>query len=125
MHQHSGLRSSVFGLLASSSWLVLFRPRRDFARKHLQRTQDFSEGTRKRVDKWKSGFYYVAQKAMVPICTGFLDYKKKEAGFGPVINITENSAEDLAKIKTFYSTISPCIPQNFNVNGIMINPPKA
>ena len=84
-----------------------------------------AEGTRKRVDKWKSGFYYVAQKAKVPICTGFLDYAKKEAGFGPVITITENRAEDLAKIKTFYSTISPCIPQNFNVNGIMINPPKA
>jgi 1-acyl-sn-glycerol-3-phosphate acyltransferase len=83
-----------------------------------------AEGTRKRVDKWKSGFYYVAQKAKVPICTGFLDYAKKEAGFGPVITITENSAEDLAKIKSFYSTISPCIPENFNVEGIIINPPK-
>lgn len=83
-----------------------------------------AEGTRKRVDKWKSGFYYVAQKANVPICTGFLDYAKKEAGFGPVINISGNVLVDIEKIKAFYSTITPCIPQNFNAEGIKINPPK-
>jgi 1-acyl-sn-glycerol-3-phosphate acyltransferase len=83
-----------------------------------------AEGTRKRVDKWKSGFYYVAQKANVPVCTGFLDYAKKEAGFGPVINITGNMEQDLAKIKTFYSTVTPQNPSNFNANGIKINQPK-
>jgi 1-acyl-sn-glycerol-3-phosphate acyltransferase len=83
-----------------------------------------AEGTRKRVDKWKSGFYYVAQKANVPICTGFLDYAKKEAGFGPVIHVTGNMNEDLNKIKAFYSTITPQVPANFNAEGIKINPPK-
>jgi 1-acyl-sn-glycerol-3-phosphate acyltransferase len=83
-----------------------------------------AEGTRKRVDKWKSGFYYVAQKAKVPVCTGFLDYAKKEAGFGPVINITGNTNEDLEKIADFYKTVTPRIPENFNLNGIKINPPK-
>jgi 1-acyl-sn-glycerol-3-phosphate acyltransferase len=83
-----------------------------------------SEGTRKRVDKWKSGFYYVAQKANVPVCTGFLDYAKKEAGFGPVINITGNISADLEKIASFYKTITPQIPENFNIDGIKINPQK-
>ncbi len=83
-----------------------------------------AEGTRKRVDKWKSGFYYVAQKANVPVCTGFLDYAKKEAGFGPVINITGSMEQDLAKIKTFYSTVTPQNPSNFNADGIKINQPK-
>jgi 1-acyl-sn-glycerol-3-phosphate acyltransferase len=83
-----------------------------------------AEGTRKRVDKWKSGFYYVAQKANVPICTGFLDYAKKEAGFGPVIHVTGNMNEDLSKIRAFYSTITPQVPANFNAEGIKINPPK-
>ncbi|HRG57804.1 MAG TPA: lysophospholipid acyltransferase family protein [Bacteroidia bacterium] len=83
-----------------------------------------AEGTRKKVDKWKSGFYYVAQKAQLPICTGFLDYKKKEAGFGPVVNVSGNVTQDLEKIKTFYSQITPKIPQNFNIEGIKINPPK-
>jgi 1-acyl-sn-glycerol-3-phosphate acyltransferase len=84
-----------------------------------------AEGTRKRVDKWKSGFYYVAQKANVPICTGFLDYSKKEAGFGPVIKICGDVEQDLAKIKAFYSTITPQIPVNFNPDGIKISPPRA
>lgn len=83
-----------------------------------------AEGTRKRVDKWKSGFYYVAQKANLPICTGFLDYAKKEAGFGPVIHVSHNTEKDLDTIKSFYSSITPKIPQNFNANGIKISPPK-
>lgn len=83
-----------------------------------------AEGTRKPVAKWKSGFYYVAQKAHVPVCTGYLDYAKKEAGFGPVIHISGNMDKDMAKIKAFYSTITPRIPENFNVEGIKINPPR-
>ncbi len=79
-----------------------------------------AEGTRKRVDKWKSGFYYVAQKAQVPVCTGYLDYKKKEAGFGPVISLTGNVTHDMGKIKDFYSTITPHTPENFNQDGIII-----
>jgi len=37
------------------------------------------EATRSRVDKWKTGFYYVALGAKVPIALGYLDYAKKEA----------------------------------------------
>ena len=40
-----------------------------------------AEGTRKRVEKWKSGFYYAALGANVPILPGYLDFKKKEGGF--------------------------------------------
>jgi 1-acyl-sn-glycerol-3-phosphate acyltransferase len=39
------------------------------------------EGTRKRVNDWKKGFYYIAQKANVPILMAYFDYKKKEVGF--------------------------------------------
>jgi len=35
------------------------------------------EGTRSRVEKWKTGFYYIAQKANVPIVLMYMDYKKK------------------------------------------------
>ena len=35
------------------------------------------EGTRKRVNDWKKGFYYIAQKANVPILMAYFDYKKK------------------------------------------------
>ena len=36
------------------------------------------EGTRKLVHHWKKGFYYIAEKAHVPIVLGFIDFKKKE-----------------------------------------------
>lgn len=35
------------------------------------------EGTRKRVNDWKKGFYYIAQKANVPILMAYFDYKRK------------------------------------------------
>ena len=52
------------------------------------------EGTRKLVNNWKRGFYYIAQKADVPIVLRFLDFKKKELGFGPLIHPTGNFEED-------------------------------
>jgi 1-acyl-sn-glycerol-3-phosphate acyltransferase len=60
------------------------------------------EGTRKRVETWKSGFYYVALGANVPIILGFLDYKTKEAGIGPAIIPSGNWEEDIEKIMSFY-----------------------
>jgi len=36
------------------------------------------EGTRKRVEKWKTGFYYIALKANIPIIMVSFDYIRKE-----------------------------------------------
>ena len=36
------------------------------------------EGTRKRVEKWKTGFYYIALKANLPILMVSFDYIRKE-----------------------------------------------
>lgn len=79
-----------------------------------------AEGTRKRVTKWKSGFYYAALGANVPIATGYLNYKNKEAGFGPFIYPTGNVAEDMKKIRDFYQTITPKFPENFNTEAIKL-----
>ena len=38
------------------------------------------EGTRQKVKKWKTGFYYIALESRVPILLAGLDYKKKEIG---------------------------------------------
>jgi 1-acyl-sn-glycerol-3-phosphate acyltransferase len=84
-----------------------------------------AEGTRKRVDHWKSGFYYVAMKANVPVIAGFLDYAKKEAGFGPVLQLTGNVENDMLKFRDFYKDITPRITNNFNVSGVKIAPRKS
>ena len=53
------------------------------------------EGTRKRVDDWKKGFYYIAQKANVPILMAYFDYEKKEAGFKGVFYPTGDADKDI------------------------------
>jgi 1-acyl-sn-glycerol-3-phosphate acyltransferase len=60
------------------------------------------EGTRSQVERWKSGFYYVAQGAGVPILLGFIDFSRKELGFGPLFHPTGDYAADLASIQDFY-----------------------
>lgn len=74
------------------------------------------EGTRKKVTKWKTGFYYVALQAQVPIVCGYLDYKKKEAGMGLVLFPSGDLAEDMKKIMQFYKNITPKFPENFSLD---------
>lgn len=72
------------------------------------------EGTRKYNPDWKRGFYYIAQKANVPIVLSYIDYKKKELGFGKQIFIKGKIEEELAEIKKFYKDITAKIPANFS-----------
>lgn len=71
------------------------------------------EGTRSKVRQWKSGFYHVACGAGVPIALGFLDFKKKVGGFGPMVMPTGNFEEDLQKIQAFYASITGKKPSQF------------
>ncbi len=64
------------------------------------------EGTRKRVQKWKTGFYHIANEAQVPIALGFLDYGRKVVGFGPAIWPTGNIGSDLLQIQEFYNGVT-------------------
>lgn len=73
------------------------------------------EGTRKAVQEWKYGFYYIALKAKVPIQLAYLDYKKKEVGLTYSFFPTGNLEADMAKIKEFYRYVTPCHPKQFIV----------
>lgn len=72
------------------------------------------EGTRSYVEYWRTGFYYIALKAEVPIVCGYLDFDKKETGIGPIIFPTGNAEEDLEKIMSFYRTKAAKHPEKFN-----------
>jgi 1-acyl-sn-glycerol-3-phosphate acyltransferase len=74
------------------------------------------EGTRKLVHNWKRGFYYIAQKANVPIVLGFLDFKKKELGFGPLLYPTGNFEEDWKEMEKFYRGINAKHPERYNLS---------
>ncbi|PCH94787.1 MAG: acyltransferase [Bacteroidetes bacterium] len=71
------------------------------------------EGSRSPRDEWKTGFYYVAQKAEVPIICGYLDYKNRVAGVGKIIHPSGDVEADMQDIVNFYRDITPCIPENF------------
>lgn len=66
-----------------------------------------AEGSRSLRKRWKMGFYHTAMKAGAPLCFGYLDYKKKEAGIGGVIYPTGDIAADMKEIHAFYKNITP------------------
>jgi len=68
-------------------------------------------GTRTTGGSWKTGFYHIAREAKVPIVCGFLDYKKKTGGIGPVFHATGDMEADMRAIRSFYSGISGRYPQ--------------
>lgn len=75
-----------------------------------------AEGTRSLQSKWKTGFYYIALKAKVPIALGYLDYKEKIGGIGKVIYPTGDLNTDMMEIMDFYKDIYPKFPQKFSLD---------
>jgi len=75
-----------------------------------------AEGTRKYVERWRTGFYHIALNAKVPVLLGFLDYKKKVAGVGDLIHLTGDFEVDMTKFQDFYKDIEGKFPENYNKN---------
>ena len=63
------------------------------------------EGTRSKVRYWKTGFYYIALQARVPIVLAYLDYQRKVGGVGPVFHPTGDIERDMVTIKAFHAGI--------------------
>jgi 1-acyl-sn-glycerol-3-phosphate acyltransferase len=60
------------------------------------------EGTRSKTRHWKTGFYYIAHSAQVPIVMAYMDYSNKRSGLGPLFEPTGDVEADMTKIKAFY-----------------------
>lgn len=63
------------------------------------------EGTRSKTEFWKSGFYYIAREAGVPVVLGFLDFRAKVGGLGPIIDPERSKREVMDDIRAFYDGI--------------------
>ncbi len=61
------------------------------------------EGTRSKTRYWKTGFYYIALGAKVPIVMAYMDYATKRSGLGPLFQPTGDVDADMAAIKVFYA----------------------
>lgn len=60
------------------------------------------EGTRKRVERWKTGFWKIAKAAEVPILGVYLHYPERVIGIGPLFHPTDDMAADIAAIRKWY-----------------------
>jgi len=62
------------------------------------------EGTRYKVDKWRSGFWHIARAADVPVVCSAIDWGTKEVRFGPTVTVNAEAepAVDIARIKAHY-----------------------
>lgn len=71
------------------------------------------EGTRKRTDRWRSGFYHIALGAGIPLAFGYLDYGKKEGGVGGFYTLTGDKEADMKVISRFYEDKMGKNPERF------------
>lgn len=76
------------------------------------------EGTRKLRKKWKSGYYFVAHNANVPLLPVYMDYSKRNVIFGPLIDSSGTKEEVMQEITDYYSSIdgSPMNPNQFSLD---------
>ncbi|MFZ6815692.1 lysophospholipid acyltransferase family protein [Undibacterium sp. Rencai35W] len=78
------------------------------------------EGTRGKVTHWKTGFYYIAQGAGVPIALGYLDFKRKAGGIGRMFELSGDITADMTEIQAFYEGITGKNPKQFDASTIQI-----
>lgn len=72
------------------------------------------EGTRQYTKEWKTGFYYLALGADVPILPVAMDYKTKEIRFLSLVYPTGDIEADLPKIYARYRNVRPKHPKRLS-----------
>ena len=61
------------------------------------------EGTRKKVDRWKTGFYHISIKASVPILLVNFNYREKKVSFLKLFYPTGELNKDLKSMEGFFN----------------------
>jgi 1-acyl-sn-glycerol-3-phosphate acyltransferase len=69
------------------------------------------EGTRQKVNKLRTGFYYIAKGAGVPIVPVGFDFEKKQIVIGAPLFPSDNFDQDMATLMSFYRSIKGKIPE--------------
>ena len=72
------------------------------------------EGTRRRVEQWKSGFYRIAHEAGVPILPVAFDYSRRVISFAPLFHPTGDYEKDLVELRANYRPEMGFVPSNYS-----------
>lgn len=73
------------------------------------------EGTRSHGRSWKSGFYWIARTARVPIVPSYLDWSTKTAGFGPAIVPSGVLRADMDRLRAVYDGVRGRHPEHAGI----------
>ncbi|MEE8340490.1 MAG: 1-acyl-sn-glycerol-3-phosphate acyltransferase [Candidatus Neomarinimicrobiota bacterium] len=73
----------------------------------------YPEGTTRKAEKWKTGFWHIARGADIPIQFLAVDYKNRVSVFGPVIRTSDDIEADMKKIQTYFKDVIPKASENF------------
>ncbi len=69
------------------------------------------EGTRKKVKEWRTGFYYIAKKANVPVIMVGFDFENKKNKISEPFYLTNSIENDLKFMHDFFKGIKGKIPE--------------
>jgi len=72
----------------------------------------FPEGTRKPVARWKTGFWYIAKQAEVPVQLIAVDYGKRATIFGPRMILSEDIEKDINTMRDYFRPIQAKRPDH-------------
>lgn len=71
------------------------------------------EGTRKKTESWKTGFYYIAKGANVPIVMIAMDFKNKEVRVAEPYYLTAHMENDFNFFHKYFEGVQGKIPENY------------
>ena len=80
------------------------------------------EGTRSKMNHWKTGFHYIARAANVPIAMAFLDFGHKQVGVDGLFYPCEDIEADFIRIGNFYKNRTGKNPENESLIRIREKP---
>lgn len=97
-------------VVRNASHNVVTQVAAEFARREQLVLAVAPEGTRRKVQSWKSGYWHIARAAGVPILPVGLDFGRRAAVIGTPRPTTESLADDEAALRGFFATITPRRP---------------
>jgi 1-acyl-sn-glycerol-3-phosphate acyltransferase len=95
----------------SSAHNIVSQVAAEFARRDQMVLGLAPEGTRRKVEAWRSGYWHIARAAGVPILPVGLDFARRAAVIGALRATTDSLENDEAVFKEFFAGITPRHPE--------------
>jgi len=94
-NRHAVVETTIEAFAAASRMVLVLSP----------------EGTRKKVDRWRTGFWHVAKGAGVPICCVAFDFPSKTIRLGPTVTADEDDPEEgMRRLQGYFAGVTGCNP---------------